>query len=420
MACHDTNDMRTTLIVLVLLVVVGIGGVFTYNYFKEKPPHWLIELLTKTDPPPPLPAGDAAPLTVPDGFTATIYARDVTGARVMVRDNHGTMLVSETGAGKVVALPDVDNDGKADKTVTVLEGLTQPHGILVQCSETGAPPCLLYVAETGELKSYDYDADTFTATYKETLATFPTGDGHFTRTLLMDPDGEHLLISIGSDCNVCIETDPMRATVQSLSLKDNTITTLASGLRNTVFMAVNPVTGEVWGTDNGRDVISDDIPSDEVNIIKEGNNYGWPICYEDNVHDTDFDHRQYFRDPCADMTPPHIQLQAHSAALGLAFVPEEGWPEIWQNDLLVAYHGSWNRSTPTGYKVVRFELDAAGNPVTGNPIDVVTGFLPEGSQSTSDAIGRPVGIMAEPGGVFYVSDDRANAIYRIALTEPAR
>jgi glucose/arabinose dehydrogenase len=169
----------------------------------------------------------------------------------------------------------------------------------------------------------------------------------------------------------------------------------------------------VWGTDNGRDLLGDDTPPDEVNILSAGKNYGWPICYGANVHDTDFDKNQYIRDPCADKTPPQIELHAHSAGLGLAFIPEEGWPEDMYNDLLVAYHGSWNRSQPTGYKVVRFNLDPTTRKPIGEPIDFLTGFLT--TNNTNDAIGRPVGLLAEPGGVVYVSDDRAGAIYKIAL-----
>lgn len=360
---------------------------------------------------PPLPAGDLAPFAAPEGFTATIFSRDVPGARVMTRDSKGTMLVSETKDGRVVALPDMDNDGKAEKVVTVLEGLKQPHGILVSCAS--ADSCLLYVAETGALKSYEYNPETFAATSPKELATFPTGDGHYTRTLLMHPDGKRLLISVGSSCNVCTEGDPRRATVQQLDLASGVMTPYATGLRNTVFMAVNPVDGTVWGTDNGRDVIGDDMPPDEVNVIEEGMAYGWPRCYGKNIQDTDFDGRQYFVSPCANDTPSYIDLPAHSAALGLAFIPEEGWPEDMRNDLLIAYHGSWNRSDPTGYKVVRIDLDEGFASS-----DFLSGFLPEGGKE-SDALGRPVGVMTEPGGVVYVSDDRAGAIYRITLDAPA-
>lgn len=416
------KKLLLALLAVVGIAIAGVGGYYAYTYLKDKPPHFLIKIVTATKPPPPLPVGDAAPLTVPDGFSATIFSRDVPGARVMTRDSKGTMLVSETlegTVGKVVALPDANGDGKADSVVTVLENLNQPHGISVMCAASGNPPCTLYVAETGSLKAYAYDPEKMTATSPRELVTFPTGSGHFTRTLLPSKDGKGLFISIGSSCNVCIESNPLRATIQYLNLTTNTMTTYAKGLRNSVFMAWNPLDGLLWATDNGRDVIGDDIPPDDLNVIRQGGDYGWPLCYGQNVHDTDFDKKQYIQDPCANKTPSHIELPAHSAALGLAFVPEEGWPDGWGNDVLVAFHGSWNRSVPAGYKVVRIHLDAKGNQV-GSIQDFVAGFLPAGAKGTSDAIGRPVGLMAEPGGVVYISDDRAGAIYRISLNQPPR
>lgn len=422
-----TRAWGITLLILILLIG---GGYFAFTYVKEKPPSWLIQLFTKTAPPPMLPAGDLAPLQAPEGFTARIYARDIAGARVMIRDQKGTMLVSQTKDGRVVALPDLNGDGKADETRMILQNLRQPHGLAVICPDTGNASadqdgCTLYVAETGSLKAYDYDADTYTATNPEELATFPTGDGHFTRTLLPSPDGQSLLISIGSSCNVCNEENPLRATVQSLNLATNQMSPIATGLRNSVFMATDPVTGEIWATENGRDVIGDDIPPDELNIITGpttgvGNppNFGWPICYGQNINDRDFDKNTYIQNPCNGKIPAHKDLQAHSAALGLAFIPEEGWPADMANDVLVAYHGSWNRTLPTGYKVVRFDLDDRRN-VMGGPLDFLTGFLEMGQQE-SEAIGRPVGVLAEPGGIVYISDDRANAIYQISLDEPAR
>lgn len=399
-----------------VILLLLAGGYAAYQYVKYKPPAFLIDLVTATKPPPPLPEGETAPLEVPEGFTATIFARDIKGARVMVRDPKGVMLVSETSEGKVVALPDNDGDGQADETITVLEGLRQPHGLAFICSDV----CTLYVAETGELKSYAYDADTYDATAPQTLTTFPTGSGHYTRTLLPHPDGRRLLISVGSSCNACEESDARRATVQSFDLETGEMTAFATGLRNTVFMNIHPVTGEVWGTDNGRDLIGDDIPPDEVNTIMEGQDYGWPICYGQNIHDTDFDRRQYIQDPCDAKTPARIDLQAHSAALGLDFVPEEGWPEEYWHDLIIAYHGSWNRSSPTGYKVVRFDFSADGATNDQFTTDFMTGFLPAGESDTDNAIGRPVDVMIEPGGVMYVSDDRAGAIYKVTLDETPR
>lgn len=406
---------RNSLLWIISIFAIITVGYLLYEHIKQEPPAELIELVTKTDPPPPLPVGEAAPLTVPAGFTAIIFARDITGARVMIRDQKGTMLVSQTSEGKVVALPDQDQNAQSDRTVTVLEGLKQPHGLYMHCPKSSSAradqdDCLLLVAETGELKSYRYNADQMKAEYQETLTTYPTGDGHFTRTLNMHPDGKRLLMSVGSSCNVCEEDDERRATVLSYNFDTKEVKTFASGLRNTVFME-NDRDGKVWGTDNGRDLIGDDIPPDEVNIIEEGNNYGWPFCYGKNIHDTDFDKFSSNKNICNDKIIPHIELQAHSAPLGLTFIAEEGWPEDMRGDLLVAYHGSWNRSEPTGYKVVRFDLDSSRKATSG-PIDFVTGFLT--TQDEDDAIGRPVDIMTEDGGVAYLSDDRAGAIYRIS------
>jgi len=412
--------LRYALFGIITVVLLSLVAAYSYRYLVQKPPTWLVESMTKTKPPPALPVGDDAPVSAPSGFKATIFSRDTPGARVMIRDSKGTMLVSETKGGKVVALPDKDDDGKADGVHILIEGLKQPHGLLVRCestaesASTSPEQCTLYVAATGELRSYSYDADTLTATYQKTLTSFPTGEGHFTRTLLMHPDGKHILISVGSSCNVCNETDARRASILSYDTKTGQVVTIATGLRNSVFLAVDPLSDEVWATDNGRDVLGDDIPPDEVNIIREGNNYGWPMCYGDNIHDTDFDLGTYAVNPCDAMTPPHIELQAHSAALGLTFIPEEGWPKEMHGDLLIAYHGSWNRSVPTGYKVVRFDLDNNRN-ASVPPADFLTGFLAEGAK-IDDSIGRPAGLLAEPGGVVYVSDDRAGAIYKISLT----
>lgn len=360
----------------------------------------------------------SGPFTLPPGFRATLFS-SVPGARVMVHapeEMGGGLLVSATREGKIFHVRDTDGDGKADEVRIVAEGLKNPHGIAMRCQSAGEGRCVLYIAEEDALSSYRYDAGERKLVRGEKLVDLPSGNGHYTRTLLFmsSPDENILLVSVGSSCNVCRESDERRAKILAYDIETGEIKEFARGLRNTAFMAIHPVTGGIWGTEMGRDWLGDDLPPDEINIIREGKNYGWPNCYGQNVHDTEFDKNTYIRNSCMAPfeTPSHIDIPAHSAPLGLAFFPEEGWSEKYWHDAIVALHGSWNRSSPAGYKIVRYPLDEKGNP-DGEPEDFLTGFIPPNARASDAAIGRPVGILIEPGGVIYVSDDKAGAVYRI-------
>lgn len=372
--------------------------------------------LDRVDPPEPqqtlqhenkLQYSDETGLTLPEGFSLSVYSEDVPSVRVLTFDPRGVMLASLMNEGKVVALPDEDEDGVSDATKVLLEGLDHPHGILVLCENDQT--CLLYVAETHRLVSYAYTVATNEVGEPRTLAVFPNDGGHFTRSLHAHPDGEHILVAIGSLCNACQEDDARRAAVLLYSITTGELTPYATGLRNTVFMATDPITGAVWGTDHGRDQLGDDLPPDEVNILKLGGDYGWPYCYGENVPDQTMGATS---ESCDGSLPSHIDLQAHSAPLGIAFIPEEGWPEEMRNDLLVAYHGSWNRSVPTGYKVVRFDLSSDTRVVTNGPHDFLGAFLEEGKPSEA-SLGRPVAVMTLPGGTAYISDDKSGVIYKL-------
>jgi glucose/arabinose dehydrogenase len=349
------------------------------------------------------------PLKLPPGFSISLFAKDLGSPRVLLRDPGGTLLTSITKDGKVIALPDEDGDGRADRTEEILEGLNRPHGMALRCR---GEACELFVAESHRVAVYTYDAASRAARFIKKLADLPNGGNHFTRSLLFlpPPDEKILLVSVGSTCNVCREKDWRRAAILALNVETAELKPYAVGLRNSVFMALNPGTRKIWATEMGRDLLGDDIPPDEINIIEQGKSYGWPMCYGNNVRDTDFDKNTAVRDPCLDPfeIPSRIDIPAHSAPLGLAFIPKEGWPEEYAGNLWVAYHGSWNRSIPTGYKVVRYRLEGEEKPL--DPLhDVISGWLtPEG------ALGRPVDILAQPGGIAYISDDKAGVIYRLA------
>lgn len=345
------------------------------------------------------------PLALPPGFSISVFAKGLGGPRVMALDPQGNLLVSIPSQGSVVALPDRNRDGIADRVVTVTEGLKRPHGLAFRC----APECRLYIAEEDRVNVYSYDQKDLKAAKINKIVDLPAGGNHVTRTLLFlpKPHDDRLLISVGSSCNVCTEKDWRRAKVLAVPAEGGRPTTFASGLRNAVFMTLHPRTKKVWVTEMGRDWLGDDLPPDEIDIIEQGKNYGWPFCFGKNVHDADFDPRETQACKEPETTPSHIEIPAHSAPLGLAFFPEEGWPEEFHNNLLVAYHGSWNRSVPTGYKIVRYRLDKEGKYLGKE--DFITGWLTKDRAS----LGRPVDIMIRPHGTIFVSDDKAGVIYRI-------
>lgn len=368
------------------------------------------------------------PLSIEDNGVVSIYAKDLVDPRVLAFAPSGSLFVSVPSQGKILALIDGNSDEIAEEKRTVLENLNYPNGFAFKCDtmDGGGEKCKMYVAETDRVSEFDFDKANSTASNGKKIVDLPADGRHITRTIMFMPypDENKLLISVGSSCDVCVEKDDRRAKILVYDIEKKELKDFATGLRNSVFMAIYPVNGKIWATETGRDFLGDDVPPDEINIIEEGNpstglgvnNYGWPNCYGKNIHDTDFDKNIYVRNPCMEPfeTPSHIDIPAHSAPLGLAFIPEEGWPEDMRHNLLVAYHGSWNRSTPAGYKIVRYKLDADGKYLGEE--DFMTGWLKDLTSSPLNgdgALGRPVDIIALPGGTLYISDDKAGVIYRV-------
>ena len=349
---------------------------------------------------------DLARLKTPPGFHVSVFAEDVDGARMMIFSPGGVLLVSESGEGKVVALPDPKHTGKAQRTATVLDGLNEPHGLAFYEGK-------LYVAENDRLRHYDWDEANLRASNPKQLADLPGGGGHSTRTLLFH--GGKMYVSAGSSCNVCIEKDSRRAAVMEFNPDGSGQKIFAKGLRNAVGLAVNPKTDTVWATVNGRDMLGDDLPPEViVDLGKDGGDFGWPYCYGDRVPDPNF--TKPGDDRCKNVARPKVQMQAHSAPLGLAFYEGSEFPAEYRNNLFVAFHGSWNRSVPTGYKVVRVKLDDQGQPV-GGAEDFITGWLAPGETKRGRWMGRPVGIVFGGDGAMYLSDDAGGVIYRVTYAK---
>jgi len=322
------------------------------------------------------------PLSLPKGFSISIFASDLGNPRDLEFDPTGNLLVSIPSRGQVVLLP--------DKKI-IVSGLNRPHGLAYTNGH-------LYIAEE----------DKVTIDGKKIL-DLPEGGNHVTRSLLVKDN--QLYISIGSSCNVCHEPDPHRAAIYVSNLDGSSFRSFATGLRNSVFMTLDSQKN-IWATDMGRDLIGNDTPPDEINIIGEGN-YGWPICYGQNIHDTNFDKNTYIRNPCQEPLekPSFIDLPAHSAPLGLAFIPDS-WPQNYRGKLLVAYHGSWNRNPPTGYKIVIID------PKTKQITDFITGFEPKADQPLAGALGRPVDLIFDSSGNLYVSDDKKGVVYQVIPPTP--
>jgi glucose/arabinose dehydrogenase len=345
---------------------------------------------------------DLKQLKLPDGFHIAVFADNIDSARMLTFSPGGVLLVSESGEGKVVALPDPKHTGKAARTVDILSGLNEPHGIAFYQGK-------LYVAENDKVRRYDWDEAKLRATNPVKLADLPGGGGHSTRSIAFN--GGKMYISAGSTCNACVEKDPRRAAVTEFNPDGSGQKIFAKGLRNAVGIAANPKTGTAWVTVNGRDWLGDDLPPETIyDLGRDGGDGGWPYCYGDRIPDPNFTKSGDNR--CASVLQPKVQMQAHSAPLGLAFSEGSMFPPEYRNNIFVAFHGSWNRSVPTGYKVVRVKLDDNGQPV-GGAQDFITGWLAPGETKRGRWMGRPVGIAFGSDGSMYVSDDAGGVIYRV-------
>lgn len=338
-------------------------------------------------------------LMAPPGFQISLFAAGLGKARFMAIGPAGDIYLSVTQEGRILILPDRNKDGVADRVEVFADGLDRPHGLVFRGNE-------LVVAENGRLISLVNTNDDPRADVKTVLSKdIPGGGGHATRTVVQGADG-NLYVAAGSSCNVCIEQDPRRAAVMRFPKQGGKGAIHARGLRNSVGLAVHPVTGELWGVDNGRDMLGDDVPPEELNLIVQGADYGWPYCYGNALPDPQFGTQQR----CANTRPPAVALQAHSAPLGLAFGQGLAFSEEYQQTLFVALHGSWNRSEPSGYKLVGIAFEA-GKP-QGAPFDIISGWLVDG-----EPWGRPVAPLVGADGALYVSDDYAGAVYRITYQD---
>ena len=337
-------------------------------------------------------------LRVPTGFTVGYFAENLSGVRFMAVSPDGAVYASQPGRGRVVRLADANHDGKADGVVEVVSGLSQPHGLAFHKG-------FLYVANTDGVVRVTLGANGVANGAPVYVNHFPGGGAHWSRTIVFGADSA-MYVAIGSSCNLCVEQTPERAAVLRFNEDGSGMRVYAMGLRNAVGLAVNPQTGALWASQNERDNLSPDhenLPPEEINIVTDGADYGWPYCYGNRIPNPEYNDAAR----CANTVAPALALQAHSAPLGMSFLAKATtFPDNYRGDLLVAYHGSWNRDTPTGAKVVRVSV-AGGKPVGVE--DFITGW----QKPNGDRWGRPVDVVVAADGSVLVSDDASGAIYRV-------
>lgn len=371
---------------------------------------------------------DAKPV-VPTGFTATLIAAGIPQPRVLRFAPNGDLYVADSSSGEVLVIAAADlSKGRATPKVYA-GGLDQPYGLAFYPADV---PKWLYVAETGRVVRFAWNAaDGMAKADPEIIVPeLPTG-GHWTRDIAFSPDGSTLYVAVGSQSNfgerigdvpsggldAWVASQPVgaawnqeerRAAVLAFDPEGRNERIFATGLRNCAGLTVQPQTGSLWCVVNERDGLGDNIPYDYATSVGEGRFYGWPWFYIGDHPDP-----RWTSQPRADLkgkvTVPDVMFQAHSAPLGIAFYSGDAFGAEYKSDAFVALHGSWNRGSRTGYKLVRLDIDASGR-ATGVYEDFATGFVAD----DASVWGRPVGITEGPDGALYLSEDGSGTIWRIS------
>ncbi|HEV1994957.1 MAG TPA: sorbosone dehydrogenase family protein [Candidatus Acidoferrum sp.] len=342
--------------------------------------------------------------TVPPGFRLNVYAADFKRPRWLTVAPNGDIFLADNGAGEIIVMRDPQHTGAAQEREVFASGMRRPFGIAFHED-------YVYVGNTNELVRFRYDSKTSKRLgEKEHLMDLPTG-GHDTRALAFSADGKHLFIAVGSGSNIDTGEEPRRAAVTICDPDSKNARLYATGLRNPVGLALEPVTGEVWTSVNERDELGDDLPPDYFTSVKDGGFYGWPYSYiGDNV---DSRVKQEHPELVARAIIPDVLLGAHVAPLQFAFYTGKQFPESYRGGAFVAEHGSWNRATRSGYQIA-FVAFKNGKP-SADPVPFMTGLVPDPSKK--DVYGRPVGVAVAPDGSLLVSDDGAGVVYRISVAK---
>lgn len=339
-------------------------------------------------------------IELPRGFEIELVTDQVPGARSLELSPNGILYVGTRGAGNVYAVTGVLDQAEQVSVATIATGLEVPNGVAWREGS-------LYVAErTRILRFEDIDSRLLDpGTPALVRDGYPDDRLHGWRFIRFGPD-DMLYVPVGAPCNACESEDPIYGSITRIDPATGEREIVAHGIRNSVGFDWNPETGELWFTDNGADLMGDDLPPDELNrVTGSGLHFGFPYCHGGDFPDPDLGDER----PCDQTVRPAIKLGPHVAALGMRFYTEEQFPSEYRGQIFIAEHGSWNRTDPTGYRVSVVRLEE------GRAVEY-TGFA-EGWLQGEEAWGRPVDVEVAPDGALLVSDDMSGAIYRITYSE---
>ena len=351
-------------------------------------------------------------LRLPPGFRIELVTDAVPNARQMAlgrwEAGKGTVYVGSMRAGKVYA---VEIGAASRATVrTIASDLEMPSGVAWRDGK-------LYVAAVSKVLRYDGIDDTSSADAArpragvQVGAAFPSETHHGWKFIAFGPDGK-LYVPVGAPCNVCVPDD-RHGVIQRMNPDGSGLETVARGVRNSVGFDWSPVDQALWFTDNGRDMLGDDLPADELDrVTRIGQHFGFPFCHQGDTPDPEFGKQR----ACSEFSPPAVKLGAHVAAIGMRFYSGTQFPAAYRGNAFIAEHGSWNRSTKSGYQVVRVSVDAEGRAAAPEPF--VQGWLQTGNDGRESVWGRPADVLNLPDGSMLISDDLAGAVYRVRYGGP--
>ncbi len=346
-------------------------------------------------------------LNLPEGFSLDVYGR-VPNARQMAMSENGTLYVGNRRGGNVYRVKDTNGDYKIDQLDTLLTDLEMPNGVAIKDGD-------LYVAALNQLLVVR-DVDNVDEAKPEVIYDdYPTDTHHGWKYIAFGPDGK-LYVPVGINCNICPPESEIYATITRMDPDGSNREIYAHGVRNTVGFTWHPQTGEMWFTDNNRDLMGDDIPPCELNRISEqGQHFGYPDCHGGNIPDpgTADDGSSFTVRPCEDFIPPAQNLGAHTAPLGLKFYTGSMFPDQYKNLIFIAEHGSWNRTPEAGHvgHLISTVKEENGEGVEYKTL--IDGWL---IKETNTAWGRPVDILELADGSLLISDDKSGTIYRLTYS----